>query len=145
MTEVKYTPSRWRRLTQNNISTVKANIYQPKWAKLKSPNTSHPLDSTNNSFSPTEASRVNPNRTLGYLTTNGVMPAPVLGAHSAVKRRVLILVYLLQPGTAYKRRVEEEVHFLAVVEGLRVEVSVSLVVSTIVSFLCVRSCRTHPV
>jgi hypothetical protein len=53
------------------------------------------------------------------------MPAPVLGAHSAIKRRVLILVYLLQPSTAYKWRVEEEVHLLTVVKGLRVEVSVS--------------------
>lgn len=53
------------------------------------------------------------------------MPASVLGAHSAIKRRVLALVYLLQPDTAHKRRVEKEIHFLAVVKGLRVEVSVS--------------------
>lgn len=61
------------------------------------------------------------------------MPASVLGAHSAIKRRVLALVYLLQPDTAHKRRVEKEIHFLAVVEGLRVEVSVSLYSHTLIN------------
>lgn len=61
------------------------------------------------------------------------MPATIVGADSAVESGVLVAVDGVKPGAADGGGVEEEVDFLAVVEGLGVEVTVS--------FLLVRGAR----